>query len=66
LFFLLPKTFTNGCGPWYHKISHISSPLSIMISACFLARFQELQAYDRKESLACKLYESIILRISIG
>jgi hypothetical protein len=37
-----------------------------MISACFLARFQELQAYDRKESLACKLYESIILRISIG
>jgi hypothetical protein len=33
-----------------------------LISACFPARFHELQAYnDREVTLLCKLYESIIL-----
>ena len=33
-----------------------------LISACFPARFHELQAYDDREvTLLCKLYESIIL-----
>jgi len=32
-----------------------------LISACFPARFHELQAYNREVTLLCKLYESIIL-----
>ena len=37
-----------------------------LLSACFLARFHELQTYDRGVFFPCILYESRILGVIIG